>query len=923
MFSQGEANIWYFGENAGLDFNNCNPQPITDGSLNTLEGCSSFSDPSGNLLFYSDGTNVWNRNHVVMPNGGGLLGDPSSSQSAMIIPKPGSTTIYYIFTVDAVSGDNGFNYYTIDMEEDGGLGDIIEGPIDLSEGRFSTWSEKVAAVKGAEIGTFWVVSYVYPDFYAYLVTNDGVAQTPIKSSSTFNATDRRGYLKLSPDGTKLAVAHQMEEGFLLYDFNDSTGKITNQINLPLDTEGNRPYGVEFSANSNMLYVHASNDAWTPLDDGPEEDVEHFSSLFQFDLSSGNENSIINSRVLIHTSNLYRGALQLGPDRKIYRSLSYGYTVGLPLLGVIKSPEISGIGCDYSHATVGLLGNLSTQGLPPFIASIFSQIQIIGESENGNTQVVNGQTVYLCDGEDFTFFPEVLGGTASYKWFYNGARFPFSTDPTLTFANATSALNGEYRLEVTNIDLCGNSSLLIGDFVIDVYDPLSLPPFIQFNNCDVDGIADGFADFNLDEISTYLTNGDTDLTVTYYLSFLEADTDTNPLNPFPYNNATASTIYARIENPTGCYSVTTVDLEVSTTSFPPSYSGEQLTTCDDDAVLDGLHLFDLSTTASNLLSQFPSGQNLSVHFYKTLSDAQLELNEIDTSIEFMSTVPFLQIIYVRVENDDDGSCFGIGPYVTLIVHPRPEFEVLPEIKFCINLVPFVALETFNPSGNYTYQWANSNGTIISSNPITTVTRGGEYMVTAFSTDGNSCASFTKTVTVTESDVATIGLDDVFITDDSDNNTITINNSGNNLGIGDYEFALDYAYGEYQDSPFFENVEIGIHTIYVRDKNNCGLAALEVSVIGFPKFFTPNNDGWNDTWSVKGVNHNFYTQSVVEIYDRYGKIMAIIEPFSQGWDGVYNGDELPETDYWFKAEIVNNDGTIRKRSGHFSLVRRILE
>ncbi len=922
--AQGEANIWYFGENAGLDFNDCDPFAITDGELNTIEGCSSFSDANGNLLFYSDGITVWNKEHGVMPNGSDLLGDPSSSQSAMIIPKPRSTTIYYIFTVDDAS-EGGFNYYTIDMTEDDGLGDIIEGPIDLSDGRFGTWSEKVAAVKGAESGTFWVVSYVYPDFYAYLVTSDGVDTSPRTSNASFNATDRRGYLKISPDGTKLAIAHQMEDGFLLYDFNDATGRVSNQLNLPLITEGNRPYGVEFSPNSQKLYVVASNDAFNSLIDPPEEqeDLEHFSTLFQFDTSLSSGSDIVNSRVIIHESNLFRGALQLGPDKKIYRSLSYSYTEGVPLLGVIDNPNNAGIACNYDHISVGLLGNLSTQGLPPFIASIFSQIEIIGENQDNIRNVINGQEVNLCAGDDYNIFSEALTGTAVYSWYYNGNRFPFSTDPVLSFTNATSAINGLYNLVVLHTDLCGNTTTLEGEFTIDVFDPLAIEPFIDFNNCDVDGVADNYTDFNLDEISVYLTNGDSNYTVTYYLTFADADSGTNALNPVPFNNVTANTIYARIENSIGCHSVSTVDLQVSTTSFPIGYTGETLTTCDDDDTIDGLHLFDLSQVTPNILAQFPPGQNLSVHYYTTLIDAQLELNEIIPADEYMSETPFFQIMYVRVENDDDGSCFGIGPYLTLTVNPRPDFEVDPTAIICLNYSSLAILEAYNPTGVFTYQWTNESGAVISTNPVTTVNSGGVYTVIATSIDGNNCVSFSKTVTVTESDVANIDLDDVSITDDSDNNSITINNENNNLGIGDYEFALDYGFGEYQDSPIFENVEIGIHVIFVKDKNGCGITSLEVSVIGFPKFFTPNNDGYNDTWRILGVNQNFYTASIVEIYDRYGKVMAIIKPSNEGWDGFYNGEEQPETDYWFKAEIIDTDGSIRKRKGHFSLVRRVLE
>src|SRR5437764_1215512 len=103
-FAQKEANNWYFGRNAGVTFNGGAPVAVTNGQLNTLEGCASISDANGNLLFYTDGIKVWNKNHVVMTNGTGLRGDPSSTQSGIIVPKPGSSTIYYIFTVDMQGG---------------------------------------------------------------------------------------------------------------------------------------------------------------------------------------------------------------------------------------------------------------------------------------------------------------------------------------------------------------------------------------------------------------------------------------------------------------------------------------------------------------------------------------------------------------------------------------------------------------------------------------------------------------------------------------------------------------------------------------------------------------------------------------------------------------------------------------------------
>lgn len=916
LFAQGEANIWYFGENAGLDFNDCAPFAIDDGELNTVEGCSTFSDPNGNLLFYSDGITVWNRNHIPMPNGENLLGDPSSAQSAMIIPKPGSDSIYYIFTVDDVSGEDGFNYYTIDMDEDGGLGDVIEGPIDLSEGRGHEWSEKVAAVKGADGNSFWVLTYVPNEFRAYKVTKEGVNKTSIKSPS-FAAKYSRGYLKFSPDGTKVAIAHEMEIGFLLYDFDDATGHVTNELNLPLITEGNIPYGVEFSSNSEKLYVVGTNFKNTTFGDpdGSEEEEENFATLFQFDVSLSSDAAIINSRVIIHESNLFRGALQLGPDKKIYRTLAYSYTEGIPQLGVIKSPNNAGAACDYKHASVGLLGRLSTQGLPPFIASIFSQIQIIGERGDGTRTVISSQTVGVCEGDSLDVFSNGLSGFSGYKWFYNGATTPFSTDAILQFNNITTANNGSYRLEVLNIDFCGNKSTLGGEFIIDVQDFPDVVSPVLLNNCDVDGTIDGITDFNLNDADDQITIGDSDFTVSYYLSFADADAGSNVLNPSPFNNSVAGTVYARVENEIGCHNVATVNLQVSSTTFPVGYLGEEITICDNDDTIDGLHIFDLSSVSGDILSQF-TAPNLSVHYYESLTDAQLSENEIISQTDYLSTTPFSQTIYVRVESNTGIGCFGIGPYLRLFVNPRPEFEVDPTAFICLNVTAEITLETFNAQGDYLYEWRNESGAVISIAPTATVSSGGVYTVIAISDMG--CVSFPQTVDVLESDVAQISLEDISITDDSENNTITIDTS--DLGVGDYEFSLDNETGFYQDEPYFEMVVPGIHILFVRDKNGCGTVQLEVPVIGFPKFFTPNNDGYNDNWQILGVSKDFHPTSLIYIYDRFGKIIAKVNPISDGWNGYYNGEKALATDYWFSVQLTDQEGVVKERKGHFSLVRR---
>ena len=179
---------------------------------------------------------------------------------------------------------------------------------------------------------------------------------------------------------------------------------------------------------------------------------------------------------------------------------------------------------------------------------------------------------------------------------------------------------------------------------------------------------------------------------------------------------------------------------------------------------------------------------------------------------------------------------------------------------------------------------------------------------------------RTSVVENSKIATITLDDISIVDDSNNNSITINDANNNLGEYDYEYSLNNEFGPFQDEPFFDNVPAGIHKLYVRDTNNCGTAALEVSIIGYPKFFTPNNDGENDTWNIIGINSDFYPTSSLTIFDRYGKLITEINPMLESWNGLYNGKELPSTDYWFSVELKDNTGKIRRKQGHFSLIRK---
>lgn len=355
-FGQGEANIWYFGAQAGLDFNFSPPVPLTNGVLSTSEGCATISDASGNLLFYTDGSSVWTRNHVLMPNGTGLMGNNSSAQSAVVIPKPGSTTNYYVITVPE-AGAVGMRYSEIDMTLNGGFGDILPG--NKNTLLFAPSSEKVTAVKHSNGVYYWIVgrgNSTSKLYYSFLIDCDGINLTPVISNVGITNGENWGYLVASPDGTKLASASS-GSGVEITDFDAATGVVSNTIHLgSLDysgaTGGN--YGVAFSPNSNVLYA-SSIHSW---------------ALVQWDVTAAN---IPATRTLIgYTTGTganrpsYRGgALQLASDGKIYVA-----ETGLSSVGVINDPNVLGTGCNFVTSQVGLGGRICRLGLPPFLTSFF-------------------------------------------------------------------------------------------------------------------------------------------------------------------------------------------------------------------------------------------------------------------------------------------------------------------------------------------------------------------------------------------------------------------------------------------------------------------------------------------------------------------------------------------------------------------------
>ncbi len=435
--------------------------------------------------------------------------------------------------------------------------------------------------------------------------------------------------------------------------------------------------------------------------------------------------------------------------------------------------------------------------------------------------------------------------------------------------------------------------------------------ITFKNCDEDGFADGFADFNLNETISFFTNENNDHGISFHLSEADANLSENEVDPLPFNNAVSPIVFARVENVYGCYGVTAINLETSTTAFPENFTYE-LANCDIDEQ-DGYSSFDLNQASAALTAQFPANQNLRVQFYRNGSDAQLELNPIGQTTQFVNENPFQQTLFVRVESEDNGDCFGIGPHLTLIVHPLTVFEVAENYVYCSG--EFIEVGPINALGNYDYVWYGPDGMEIGNQERVIIDSAGQYSVVATSSLG--CESEPKSFLVRESNPPALETQFIRVQMDGEVGIITVLNENQELGIGDYRFALDSPFGPFQESGVFTDVEPGLHTLYANDINGCGSDQIEVGVIGVPKFMTPNNDSINDTLGILGLTNEYYQSALLFIFDRFGQLMGSTNALESPWNGIYSGQTLPPSDYWYVLELKDVNGNGHTMKGHFTL------
>lgn len=844
-FAQGEANNWYFGQNAGITFNTNPPSALLDGQINTNEGCSSISDANGELLMYTDGRTVWNRMHQIMPNanyfeGSGLNGDPSSTSSGLIVPHPTNADLYFVFTIDEPhhenayaypnqgpanssgnsipvytdtnigipEADDGFNnglsYSIVDLTLDGGLGDVIPGQrnmelitynINDSEEVKYKASEKITAIRGRDCNSIWVITHFRNKFYAFLIGSEGLDEEPVISTvePLLDIGNYRraaiGYLKASPNADKLLIAHNTtnfdaEEGNS--DEGDGNVYIYDFDNLT----GLVSNPIELISNTNAYGVEFSQDG-TKVYASVGTDT---ALINQWDLKA---EDIRTSMVTIASVGNTNTALQLGPDGRIFHSI-----IGSSILGVINEPNQAGAESGYTQniaeGAIDLNDRSAVFGLPPFIQSLFSErIPIIDSPEE---QVI--EQIALCDTYNYMLGYEDIPG-ASYQWSKNGEVLPEETNFFLNISideNQEFPIENNYRLEVD----------------------------LNNGECPLVGIA-----------------------------------------RIIFNKS-------------------------------PNYDNVELKACRNPST--GITEYDLSEVYTLLsMNSDISEDKITGKFYESESDALAGINPLERVSNFLNTLELTKV-YAIINTFD--ACEELVE-ISLLVEEFPDLIFQDEtFILCLEDTEGLVLDasTDDNETDLDYLWNTGETT-----PEILINSGGDYVVNV-NISGFEC-TLTKTFTVIESSLAEFDYNV-----ESSGNTNIIEILVNESSLGDYEFALKEPVN-FQDSNVFENLKTGVYQIFVRDKLGCGISKKTIGVLGIMDFFTPNGDGINDVWQISGLLDNDQEQINLQVFDRYGKLIAAFTNKDRGWDGTYNGKNMPIDDYWYRIQF--SDGTLE--TGNFTLKR----
>ncbi len=877
---QNASNIWYFGDRAGLDFNNSPPTALTDGQVNTQEGVATISDENGNLLFYTDGITVWDKNHQAMPNGNGTLnGHFSSTQSSVIVPNLSNPDLYYIFTTDELGNSNGLSYTSIDMSLVGNgtmaspLGNVANGQLNIQLATPVT--EKITGILKPDCTGYWVVAHGWGNnrFFAFEVTSAGVNPNPVTSdvgnihSGGTNNINAVGYMTATLDGQKLALVNRNNGTVDLYDFDKNAGIVSNEIEIIPNDQ--LMYGIAFSPSGNFLYI------------GGKDIISKYS------LSTGTLSNIpIDDPSVLSGANSVR-ALQLGPDKNIYVSArGHNYISAIydpdgsnPMLttdAVFLDSDGAGRNCRFG------LPNIFFFDIVPSVDSVFmsacpnSQVEYNGEFYPVNSvNELNFTTINGCDSvvvltvDEFEVENEFLEFSACEGDFYNynGNQILAGTQEFFTYTD----INGCDSLVVVNVDISG-----------------ILEDSISFEAC-----AGTYYDYNGNQIL-----------------------------------AGAQEVFV-YPNPNGCDTVLTVFISISEIEEDSLY----VAVCEGEFfIFEGVAVAagdsaQISTIDQNgceiLVNLFVEALMPTEHFINVTNCSDTIYSYLGTNIEIGEEAVFLlqnqygcdSVVTVQVNGSNEQTVIDVslceGEYYNFNNEDYPigtdtvfyfldqygcdsivtlKIINFPEVDFDLNADPSC--------------WNNENG-IINVQNITEGTPPYEYSLDGqnyfqqsifenlspgtyefFVKDYNSCI-YQKAIEISEIPPIIIEYAPTILSCDEDSVSIEID-----LVSGD-PTSISWLWPDGSNNDYYFVSQPGGYDLEI--SNQCEIITENIMVnleergqenlIYIPNSFSPNDDGINDEFKIFAANEVEISNFEIKIFNRWGALVFESNDIEVSWNGVF--------------------------------------
>ncbi|MFC2128316.1 gliding motility-associated C-terminal domain-containing protein [Bacteroidota bacterium] len=956
-FAQYEGNVWYFGQQAGIDFSTGRPVPILDSQMEAKEGCAVISDPEGKLLFYTNGETVWNKNHQILLNGNNLRGGQGSSQSSLILRNPGKINEYYLFTVDDDNGEYGLRYSIINMEFENGLGGISaeEKNIFLAK----NVSEKITAVKTDNGDSFWIIAHEFGTnrFFTYqlnkyginsaaVVSEVGVAHSPTQLNEPGIAL---GCMKASLKGNKLALAIQYKNLFEVFDFDKKTGKLSHPVTF---SDYLFAYGVEFSPNEKFLYGTR----------------RYATKVYQWDLEA---EDIASSVEEVGTSLGSNGALQLGPLGNIYltcRDKEY--------LGMIQNPNKKGISSEFVKEGVYLGGRKAQEGLPNFVPLFYIDP---GFKSSGHCQgdtllfKMNNKTlidsIYWSFDEGYSYSRNYTAARDTFCVFNEAGNYrvkliTYSLKGTVNFSEKIITIQPlpeidlgkdisacEYSLPVLDAGIGNNRSYLWNnsenDRFLNVQNSGSYTLRVSENSCysfDTINVTINkrpqVIDATVKDTDCNKNNGLISLSVEgdidkHYFTWGGVDVDYHGPE---LQNLSAGNYPVKIEHENGCFNKLDT-LRIQEFGIPEmEVNVENDLVCMGEIVklkaLNAEHYIwstgetteEISITANSSKEYWVKGINkngcykieyVNINVYPTpaltFSDKIMACegdtiwldagnNNISVLWSDSSTNRYLPVSgsgAYSLKINDQYAC-NYERKAEFVFNKNPEPDLGPDQSFCFGL------ETELDAGEWqSYQWNSGERS-------RTIKTGSSGIYEIVVTDENKCSGRDQ-ISINVPPKLSV------VSHIKEPGGINTNDGVIRISVKGGEPPYTYLWSDFETCAIKENVSEGIYSVRVTDANNCSEILKSEIVAGagnyleIPTAFTPNGDGINDLWLIK--NSELYPAIKVLVYNSSGQEVYNSRGYTDPWNGRSRGSLLPTNTYYYFIDLANG---MERLSGSVTII-----